>query len=48
MLGVTLVSQAAGFIALVVAVAIRGEIGSRSFAIGLLAGLGGGGGLGFR
>lgn len=45
MLGVTLVSQAAGFIALVVAVAIRGEIGSRSFAIGLLAGLGGGVGL---
>ena len=44
-LGVTLVSQAAGFVALVVAVAVRGEIGSRSFAIGLLAGLGGGVGL---
>ena len=45
MLGVTLVSQAAGFAALVVAVAIRGEVGGRSFAIGLLAGLGGGVGL---
>jgi len=44
-LGVTLVSQAAGFAALVVAVGVRGEIGGRSFAIGLAAGVGGGLGL---
>ena len=43
--GVTLISQAAGFAALLVAVAIRGEIGQRSFALGLCAGLGGGVGL---
>ena len=43
--GVTLISQAAGFAALLVAVAIRGEIGPRSFALGLCAGLGGGVGL---
>lgn len=42
---VTVVSQAAGFVALVVAVAIRGDVGWRSFALGLLAGVGGGAGL---
>lgn len=41
----TIVSQAAGFVALLVAVAVRGEIGERSFLLGLLAGLGGGAGL---
>lgn len=44
-LGVTLVSQAAGFVALIVAVAVRGEVGSRSFLLGIAAGLGGGLGL---
>jgi drug/metabolite transporter (DMT)-like permease len=44
-LGVTLVSQAAGFVALIVAVAVRGDIGARSFLLGLLAGVGGGLGL---
>ena len=44
-LGVTLVSQAAGFVALIVAVALRGEVGSRSLLLGLVAGLGGGLGL---
>jgi drug/metabolite transporter (DMT)-like permease len=44
-LGVTLLSQAAGFVALIAAVAVRGEVGSRSFALGLLAGVGGGIGL---
>ena len=43
--GVTIVSQAAGFVALVVAVAVRGDVGGRSFALGLLAGVGGGAGL---
>ncbi len=42
---VTVVSQAAGFVALVVAVALRGDVGGRSFVLGLLAGLGGGAGL---
>src|SRR5207248_2373937 len=42
---VTVLSQAAGFVALVVAVLVRGEIGWRSFALGLLAGIGGGAGL---
>jgi uncharacterized membrane protein len=42
---VTVVSQAAGFIVLVVAVAVRGELGGRSFALGVVAGLGGGAGL---
>ena len=45
MLGVTLVSQAAGFVVLVVAVAVRGDVGSRSFLIGLVSGVGGGLGL---
>jgi drug/metabolite transporter (DMT)-like permease len=42
---VTVVSQAAGFVVLVVAVAVRGDVGGRSFALGLLAGIGGGAGL---
>jgi drug/metabolite transporter (DMT)-like permease len=42
---VTVVSQAAGFVALVAAVSIRGDLGTRSFALGLLAGVGGGAGL---
>jgi drug/metabolite transporter (DMT)-like permease len=44
-LPVTVISQGAGFVALLVAVAIRGDIGTRSFLLGLLAGLGGGVGL---
>jgi drug/metabolite transporter (DMT)-like permease len=44
-LGVTLISQGAGFVALLVAVAVRGEVGSRSFLLGLAAGVGGGLGL---
>ena len=45
-LSVTVISQAAGFAALLVAVAILGEqIDGRSFAIGLVAGVGGGLGL---
>jgi drug/metabolite transporter (DMT)-like permease len=43
--GVTVVSQAAGFVALCVAVGARGEVGGRSFALGLLSGVGGGVGL---
>ena len=42
---VTVVSQAAGFAALAVVVAFHGDVGGRSFALGLLAGLGGGAGL---
>jgi drug/metabolite transporter (DMT)-like permease len=42
---VTVVSQAAGFVVLVVAVAVHGELGGRSFALGVLAGVGGGAGL---
>ena len=41
----TLVSQAAGFVVLLVAVGVRGELGGRSFALGLLSGVGGGVGL---
>ena len=44
-LPVTVISQGAGFVALLVAVAIRGDIGTRSFCLGLLAGIGGGIGL---
>jgi drug/metabolite transporter (DMT)-like permease len=44
-LTVTVVSQAAGFAALIVAVAARGEVDGRSFALGLAAGCGGGIGL---
>ncbi|HZT16529.1 MAG TPA: EamA family transporter [Gaiellaceae bacterium] len=43
--GVTVVSQAAGIVALVVAVAVRGEVGARSFWLGVIGGLGGGAGL---
>lgn len=42
---VTVVSQAAGFVPLVVAVAIRGGVDGKGFALGLLAGVGGGAGL---
>ena len=42
---VTVVSQAAGFVALAVVVAFHGHVGGRSFELGLLAGLGGGAGL---
>jgi drug/metabolite transporter (DMT)-like permease len=38
-------SQGAGFSALVVAVAVRGDLGMRSFWLGLIAGAGGGAGL---
>src|SRR5579884_1445909 len=44
-LPVTVVSQSAGFVALLVAVAARGGLGGRSFVLGLLAGIGGGCGL---
>jgi drug/metabolite transporter (DMT)-like permease len=44
-LPVTVISQGAGFVALLVAVAIRGDVGTRSFCLGLLAGVGGGVGL---
>jgi drug/metabolite transporter (DMT)-like permease len=45
-IAVTVVSQAAGFVALLVALAIhRGSIDGRSLALGLLAGVGGGAGL---
>jgi drug/metabolite transporter (DMT)-like permease len=42
---VTVLSQGAGFVALVVAVAMRGDLGVRSFWLGLIAGAGGGAGL---
>ncbi len=45
MFAVTVWSQAAGFAALVVAVAVRGDLGAHSFALGLAAGAGGGVGL---
>lgn len=41
----TLVSQSAGFVVLIAAVAVRGEVGGRSFALGILGGVGGGIGL---
>ena len=43
--GVTIVSQAAGFVALLAVMAVRGEVGWRSFGLGMLAGAGGGAGL---
>src|SRR5262245_42110777 len=43
--GVTIVSQAAGFVPLLIAVAVRGGLDSRSFLLGLVAGVGGGTGL---
>jgi drug/metabolite transporter (DMT)-like permease len=42
---VTVLSQAAGFVVLLVAIAVRGDAGGRSLALGLLAGVGGGVGL---
>ena len=42
---VTVVSQAAGFVVLIVAVGVRGTVDGGSLALGLLAGLGGGAGL---
>ena len=45
MFPVTVLSQGAGFVALVVAVLVHGHIGERSFLLGLLAGVGGGAGL---
>lgn len=45
MFAVTIVSQAAGFVVLVGAVAVRGGLDGRSFSLGLLAGVGGGIGL---
>jgi drug/metabolite transporter (DMT)-like permease len=39
------VSQAAGFVVLLAAVAVRGDVTGRSLALGMLAGLGGGTGL---
>jgi drug/metabolite transporter (DMT)-like permease len=42
---VTVVSQAAGFVALLVAVAVHGDVNRRSVALGVLAGVGGGAGL---
>jgi drug/metabolite transporter (DMT)-like permease len=42
---VTVISQAAGFVLLLVAIGVRGEVGGRSLALGLLAGVGGGVGL---
>ncbi len=45
MLAVTVISQAAGFAALLVAVAVRGDLDGRSLVLGLIGGLGGGLGL---
>ena len=42
---VTVWSQAAGFVALAVVVLVRGDVGGRSFVLGLVAGVGGGAGL---
>jgi len=44
-LPVTVISQGAGFVALLVALGIRGDMGWHSFGIGLAAGIGGGVGL---
>jgi drug/metabolite transporter (DMT)-like permease len=44
-LAVTVVSQSAGFVALLVAIGVRGEVTGRSLALGVVAGLGGGTGL---
>jgi drug/metabolite transporter (DMT)-like permease len=43
--GVTVISQGAGFAALLVALGVRAELGGRSFLLGLAAGVGGGIGL---
>jgi len=42
---VTVVSQAVGFVALLVAVAVRGHVNTGSLVLGVVAGLGGGAGL---
>jgi drug/metabolite transporter (DMT)-like permease len=42
---VTVLSQAAGFVGLLVAAGVRGDVNARSFGLGVLAGLGGGVGL---
>jgi len=44
-LGVTVVSQSAGFVALLAALAVRGDLGLRSFLLGVVGGVGGGIGL---
>jgi drug/metabolite transporter (DMT)-like permease len=44
-LAVTVLSQTAGFVALLAIVAVRGEVGGRPFVLGLLGGIGGGVGL---
>jgi drug/metabolite transporter (DMT)-like permease len=44
-LAVTVLSQGAGFVALCVAVAVRGDVGARSFLLGVIGGVGGGIGL---
>jgi uncharacterized membrane protein len=44
-LAVTIISQSAGFVVLLVAIGIRGDVGARSLGLGLLAGIGGGVGL---
>jgi drug/metabolite transporter (DMT)-like permease len=44
-LAVTVLSQAAGFVALLVALSVRGDLGARSFALGVIGGVGGGIGL---
>ena len=42
---VTVLSQAAGFVALLVLLGVRGDLGARSFVLGVLGGVGGGIGL---
>jgi drug/metabolite transporter (DMT)-like permease len=42
---VTVVSQAAGLVALLIALGVHGDVGSRSFLLGLASGVGGGVGL---
>jgi len=44
-LAVTVVSQAAGFVALLVVLAVHGEVTGRSLGLGVIAGVGGGTGL---
>jgi drug/metabolite transporter (DMT)-like permease len=44
-LAVTVLSQAAGFVALLVALGVRGGLDGRSFALGVIGGVGGGIGL---
>jgi drug/metabolite transporter (DMT)-like permease len=44
-LAVTVISQAAGFVLLLVALGVRGDLGTRSFLLGVIGGIGGGIGL---